>query len=141
MTTIRPIPAPVPPTPGPADAVAGFSRRPAWMRLVIRWPIADLDGRADRWLEWRLARTADDDLLIHAVLHEHGAERTIHAPAAAALTSDPQRSMEHIDLPGALTATLRLQDDGPPVLLFARTPTLAALGIKGGTTDQPQIRR
>jgi hypothetical protein len=42
-----------------------------------------------------------------------------------------------LDLPGLLSATLRLHPHAPPHPLYARTPLLVALGIRGGCIERP----
>lgn len=48
-------------------------------------------------------------------------------------------ALEHIDVPGVLSLTLRVSG-GVAELLYARTPLLEALGVPGGCAERPEIQ-
>lgn len=54
------------------------------------------------------------------------------------ITRDETGSMEHIEIAGVLSLTLR-RGDGPPRLLYASSPLLAAIGLPGGVYDVPEL--
>lgn len=64
-------------------------------------------------------------------------------PATVA-TAGPARTetvdgLEHIDIPGIASLTLRPAADGTRDLLYARTPLLETLGIRGGCVERPRL--
>ncbi len=64
-----------------------------------------------------------------SVLRAAGAElsRESHAPGSVRLTRDPERGLEHIDIEGVVSCTLRGDE-----VIFARGPVLGRQGIEGG---------
>lgn len=114
--------------------------------LVVSWDVA---GDAIRGtLEWRIRDTAPDDaaaIIAAAIWRPHdGPPRTLAsltaAPddAAAIERSTDSRGLEHFDIPGLLTLTFRRAPGGDSArVLYARTPLLATLGVRGGRVDHP----
>src|SRR5262249_58685627 len=108
----------------------------SWSHLAIRWAIAGADGTPDRWLEWRIARDESDGVVgTPFLIDRSGVERPLSPASSGSLTPDHARAIEHVDLPAALAATLRLGPDGPE-LLYASTSALAHLGVRCGQADQ-----
>lgn len=48
-------------------------------------------------------------------------------------------AMEHIDIPGVLSLTLRRSQGELPRLIYAGSPLLAAIGLPGGVYDVPEL--
>lgn len=96
-------------------------------------------------IEWSLAHNGPATLSIvieggtaTATLTPHGGEPTTLANAGPARTETID-CLEHIDVPGIISLTLRPAADGSRDLLFARTPLLDSLGIRGGCVERPRL--
>jgi hypothetical protein len=114
-----------------------------WPVLAIRWPLDGPDAPAGRWLEWRVTTCgAPGSTRATAVLvgPESHRERVVVAAAAAVTTLDGASGLAHVDVPGCLSATLRLPAGASAgVLVYARTSLLGSLGAPGGRADRPDL--
>lgn len=115
-----------------------------WSFLTIRWPLDGPDAPSGRWLEWRLtwARGESGPARASAVAVDTGprTERTLVADAAASAMLDVASGLAHVDVPGCLSATLRLPAGASAgVLVYARTSLLGSLGVPGGRADRPDL--
>lgn len=101
--------------------------------------------RSTLTVEWSLTHNGPATLSItiegataSATLTPHGGEPTTLATAGPARTETID-GLEHIDIPGIASLTLRPTTGGSRDLLYARTPLLESLGIRGGCVERPRL--
>ena len=93
-------------------------------RLAFRWSLP-----TNATLEIRF-----DGHECSAVLIEGGGERPLAGPAPISPEFDGETGLWHADAPGLLAASWRAAADGITIL-YARTPLLQRLNLRGGTYE------
>lgn len=135
MTRARAIPT-VP------HAVVRLESHAAPRSLALTWRLATLAGIALRPAHpataLRLNITLDRGcaLVRLALLHAPGDETELFTRRVegAHWAPDPELPLEHLDVPGVLSATLRPDAQGRDRVLYARVRALDALALKGGSS-------
>jgi hypothetical protein len=97
--------------------------------VTVRWAIASPNTA-------ELAITVDD--------RSASAVLTVGSAATPAGDGGPVHheradGLEHIDVAGVVSMTLRRGTDGSLELLYARTPLLESLGVPGGCVEPPLL--
>lgn len=102
--------------------------------LSVRWQVAraEADGGPAA-----LAITIDDRAAL-ATLTPHGGVETTLARGGPVCVEQAD-GLQHITVAGIVALTLRCTPGAPPQLLYARTPLLESLGIRGGCIERPQL--
>jgi len=59
--------------------------------------------------------------------------------AAAPVVTSTAEGLRHIDAPGVVAMTLTVGADGEPLVVYARTPLLEAVGVPGGCVERPRL--
>jgi hypothetical protein len=121
-----------------ALAPTGSGPRPASIAIVVA-------------VQWRFIDTAKGASVLTICVNGSGAEATLHrndsdeVVASAGPTSiEMIDGLEHVSVPGILTATLRRAargSGGVTDVLYARTPLLEMLGVRGGCSEPPELAR
>jgi hypothetical protein len=99
-------------------------------------------------VRWALARTASGGAAVLSIsVSERGAGAVLAGADGverAVGSGGPARvervdGIEHVDVSGVVSLSLRRGEDGRVELLYARTPLLQTLGVPGGCCERPEI--
>lgn len=111
-------------------------------RVAVRWNIAS-EALPERFrpidtgdAELEIAvNSAGHEASVSACLRAGGRERAIElrpSNGESAWRRDPETRLEHIDVPGVVSITLRRLPDGTARLVYTSTSVLSRLGVGGG---------
>ncbi|MFT3683569.1 MAG: hypothetical protein QM783_01375 [Phycisphaerales bacterium] len=97
-------------------------------------------------LQWRFVQNGNAVLTVCvntagavATLHRSDADEVVASAGPTAV--EQVDGLEHVSVPGVLTATLRRSPGGIVELLYARTPLLEMLKVPGGCAEPPELVR
>ncbi|MDP1661886.1 MAG: hypothetical protein Q8L55_08210 [Phycisphaerales bacterium] len=79
-----------------------------------------------------------DDRSAHATLTPAGGEK-VRLAYGGPVSIEHADGLQHFTVAGIVALTLRCAPGAPPQLLYARTPLLESLGIRGGCIERPQL--
>ncbi|HZW07908.1 MAG TPA: hypothetical protein VFF65_12370 [Phycisphaerales bacterium] len=99
--------------------------------LCVRWLVSRADGPG------ALTVTVSDMEASAVQIDASGVAITIAQGGDVRI--ERVEGLEHVEVSGLLSLTVRRGEEGEAVLLFARTPLLESLGIAGGCIERPVI--
>ncbi len=123
---------------------------------AVRWSISPeaLRMYAPAMLNGHAAQVSDAELVIEIDAASRSARATLRlrygasdvaehalplpAGSSASVLCDEQSALEHVEIPGVVSLTLR-RDNGSPRLVYAHSPLLGAIGLPGGVYDVPEL--
>ena len=107
----------------------------------VRWTVTLLGRRAEVVAEVEL--DCNEGLAVvrrgaATVIEDGGAARMLFDGGCAGAAALIERGYLHVDAPGVLNCTVRMDAPGT-TLLYARSPMLVAAGVTGGCAERPVI--
>lgn len=102
--------------------------------MVVRWSVARTARGGGGAAE--LTVTVDDRRVVAELRGVDGAELV---GEGGPVRIERVGEMEHVDVPGVVSLSVRRGADGVAELLYARTPLLEAIGVPGGCAERPEM--
>ena len=100
--------------------------------MVVRWAVA----RTSRGGPAELTVTIEDRRVVAELRSASGAESV---GEGGPVRVERAGEIEHVDVPGVISLSVRRGAHGVAELLYARTPLLEAIGVPGGCAERPEM--